>query len=120
MAKKNLLLTNIIEGILEKKGKEIVDIDLTKINASFCDHFIICHGDSNTQVVAIADSIEKKVHDNLKQKAGHREGLNNAMWVLLDYEDIVVHVFQREVRNYYRLEELWGDARILKIEESYF
>ena len=98
MAKKNLLLTDIIEGILEKKGREIVDIDLTKINAAICDHFVICHGDSDTQVTAIADSIEKRVHDNLKQRVGHREGLDNAMWVLLD---------------------LWGDARILKIEESY-
>jgi ribosome-associated protein len=80
---------------------------------------VICHADSNTQVTAIADSIEKRVRDNLKQKVGHREGLENAMWVLLDYNDIVVHIFQREVRNYYRLEELWGDARISKVEESY-
>jgi ribosome-associated protein len=119
LAKKNLLLTNIIEGILEKKGREIIDIDLSKINTSVCDHFVICHADSNTQVTAIADSIEKRVRDNLKQKVGHREGLENAMWVLLDYNDIVVHIFQREVRNYYRLEELWGDARISKVEESY-
>jgi ribosome-associated protein len=119
LAKKNLLLTNIIEGILEKKGREIVDLDLSKINSSICDHFIICHADSNTQVIAIADSVEKRVRDYLKQNVGHREGLENATWVLLDYYDIVVHVFQREVRNYYRLEELWGDARISKIEESY-
>jgi ribosome-associated protein len=119
LAKKNLLLNFIVEGILEKKGREIVDIDLSKLNSSLCDHFIVCHADSNTQVSAIADSIEKKVSENLKQKVGHREGLENAMWVLLDFHDIVVHVFQKEVRNYYRLEELWGDARISKIEESY-
>ncbi len=119
MAKKNLLLNNIVEGILEKKGREIIDIDLSKIDCSICDHFIICHADSNTQVNAIADSIEKKVQENLKQKVGHREGIENALWVLLDFHDIVVHIFQKEVRNYYRLEELWGDARISKIEESY-
>jgi ribosome-associated protein len=119
LAKKNLLLTNIIEGIIEKKGREIVDIDLSRINSSICDHFIICHADSNTQVTAIADSIEKHVRDNLKQKVGHREGLENALWILLDYHDIVVHIFQREIRSYYQLEDLWGDAKILKIEESY-
>jgi len=119
LAKKNLLLTNIIEGIIEKKGREIVDIDLSKINSSICDHFIICHAESNTQVAAIADSIEKHVRENLNEKVGHREGLENALWILLDYHDIVVHIFQREVRNYYQLEELWGDAKILKIEESY-
>jgi ribosome-associated protein len=119
LAKKNLLLLNIIEGILEKKGREIIDIDLSKINSAICDHFIICHADSNTQVTAIADAIERRVRENLKQKVGHREGLENALWILLDYHDIVVHVFQREVRNYYQLEELWGDAKILKIEESY-
>ena len=119
LTKKNLLFANIIEGILEKKGREIVDLDLTKINSSICDHFIICHADSNTQVAAIADSVEKRVRDNLKQKVGHREGIENATWILLDFNDIIVHVFQKEMRNYYRLEELWGDARISKIEESY-
>jgi ribosome-associated protein len=119
LAKKNLLLNNIVEGILEKKGRDIVDIDLSKINSALCDHFIICHADSNTQVSAIADSIEKKVREELKLKIGHREGSENAMWILLDFYDIVVHVFQKEVRNYYRLEELWGDAKISKIEESF-
>lgn len=119
MAKKNLLLGNIIEGILEKKGREIIDIDLTKIKSTICDHFIICHADSNIQVNAIADSVEKRVKEQLKVNVGHREGLENAMWVLLDYYDVVVHIFQKEIREYYRLEELWGDGRILRIEESY-
>ena len=119
MAKKDLLLENIIEGILEKKGREIIDIDLTKINSTICDHFIICHADSNTQVNAIADSVEKKVKERLNLKTGHREGMENAMWVLLDYYDIIVHIFQKEIREYYKLEELWGDARISRIEESF-
>jgi ribosome-associated protein len=106
----NLLLENIIEGILDKKGKQIVDLDLKKVQNSICDHFVICHGNSNTQVNAIADSIEKKVKENLNQRVIHREGMENATWILLDYGNIVVHIFQEEIRNYYRLEELWGDA----------
>lgn len=119
MAKKNLLLDTIIEGILEKKGREIIDIDLTKIRSTICDHFIICHADSTTQVNAIADSVEKRVKEQVKITVGHREGLENAIWILLDYYDIVVHIFQKETREYYRLEELWGDARISRIEESF-
>ncbi|MBN1598100.1 MAG: ribosome silencing factor [Bacteroidales bacterium] len=115
----DLLLNNIVEGILEKKGQEIVDLDLTDVQNAFCDHFIICHADSNTQVSAIADSVEKKVKEELNQTAGHREGLKNAMWILLEFNGIIVHVFQKEFRDFYRLEELWGDARILKIEESF-
>ena len=119
MAKKNLLLKNIIEGILEKKGREIINIDLTRIKSTICDHFIICHADSNIQVNAIADSVEKRIKENLNILVGHREGLENAMWVLLDYYDIVVHIFQRETREYYKLEELWGDASISRVEESF-
>ena len=117
MANKNLLLNNIVEGIMEKKGHQIVDLDLRKVHNAICDHFIICHAESNTQVSAIADSIEKKVEENLNQHVGHREGLENAMWVLLDYYDIIVHVFQKEYRDYYRLEELWGDAHIKRYKE---
>ena len=119
MGNNNLLLRNIIEGILEKKGQEIIDLDLTKVENSISDHFVICHANSNTQVSAIADSIEKKVKENLNQKAYHREGLMNAMWVLLDFNNIIVHVFQKEFRDYYRLEELWGDALISHIDENY-
>jgi ribosome-associated protein len=119
LANKNLLLENIIEGILKKKGHQIIDIDLTKIDNTLCDHFVICHADSNTQVAAIADSIEKEVIDNLKIKVGHREGIQNATWVLLDFYDIVVHIFQKEFRDYYQLEDLWGDAKLSRIEESF-
>jgi ribosome-associated protein len=113
LSNKNLLLENIVEGIMERKGHDVVDLDLTKVH-----NFIICHAESNTQVNAIADSIEKKVMENLNQKVNHREGLENAMWVLLDFTDIIVHVFQKEYRDYYRLEELWGDARLIKIEDN--
>ncbi|MBN1951996.1 MAG: ribosome silencing factor [Bacteroidales bacterium] len=109
----------MIEGILQIKGQEIVDIDLTKINSTLCDHFIICHAESGTQVGAIADSVEKLVKESLNIRVGHREGMQNASWVLLDFSDIVVHIFQREIRDYYKIEELWGDAHQTKIEESY-
>jgi ribosome-associated protein len=118
LSNNNFLLDNIIEGILEKKGHDIVDLDLTKVHNAICDHFIICHADSNTQVNAIADSVEKRVKENMKQNASHREGLENAMWVLIDFNDIIVHVFQKQYRDYYKLEELWGDARLLKIEDK--
>lgn len=118
MSNNNLLLENIVEGIMERKGHDVVDLDLTKIHNAICDHFIICHAESNTQVNAIADSIEKKVKDNLNQRVNHREGLENAIWVLLDFTDIIVHVFQKQYRDYYRLEELWGDARLIKIEDK--
>ena len=119
MANNNLLLENIIEGILEKKGKEIVDIDLTKINSTLCDHFVICHAESTTQVGAIADSVQKHVKENLNIRVGHREGIQNATWILLDFSEIVVHIFQQESRYYYQLEDLWGDAKQTRIEESY-
>ncbi len=119
MAKKNLLLATVIEGILDKKGQEIVDIDLTKIHSALCDHFVVCHAESNTQVLAIADSVQSKVKEALRINIGHREGLENATWVLLDFYDVVVHIFQRETRQYYQLEELWGDAQQNRIEESY-
>ena len=119
MLNNDLLLNNIIEGILEKKGQDIIDLDLTKVHNAVCDHFIICDAESNTQVNAIADSVEKKVKEKLNQRVGHREGLENALWVLLDYHSIVVHVFQRDVRDYYKLEELWGDAQITRINDSF-
>ena len=103
---------------MEKKGHEVVDLDLSKIDTAICDHFVICHGDSNTQVSAIADSVEKRVKDKLDQNANHREGTENAMWVLIDFDDIIVHIFQKQYRDYYKLEELWGDAQLNKFEEK--
>lgn len=115
---KELLISSILEGIKRKKGKEIININLSEIKDTFCDNFIICHGDSNTQVNAIAESIEDTVLEKQNQKVWHKEGFENCQWVLLDYTDIVVHVFQKEVRDFYRLEELWADANINKIESE--
>lgn len=112
------LLSTIIEGIQEKKGKEIAIIDLSTIHYAFCDYFIICHGDSTTQVNAIAEGVEEKVKSKFKINAGHIEGLQNMQWILMDYGDAVVHIFQKEYRDYYKLENLWGDAQISIIEED--
>lgn len=106
------LLNTIVESIQDKKGKEIKSIDLTKLEYSVCDYFIICHAESTTQVAAIAGSLEDKTREALKIKPYHTEGLNNATWVLVDYGDIVVHVFQEPFRRFYNLESLWADGKI--------
>lgn len=119
MADNNLLINNILDAILDKKGENIVVLNLEKLENAFCNNFIICHAESNTQVCAIADSIEKKLKEEVDLKVHHREGMDNSIWILLDYLDVIVHVFQKEYREYYKLEELWGDAQLTKIEESF-
>lgn len=111
------LVNAIIEGIHKKKGKDPVSLDLTNIENTFCSNFIICHGDSNTQVGALADSVEENVRETLGLKAWHKEGLENATWVLLDYADVIVHIFQYEYRNFYKLEDLWADAKLTHYED---
>lgn len=119
MAKKTTstdeLLTGIIKGIEEVKGKDIDILDLREIETAVCDYFVICTGSSNTQVNAIVNSIQKIVSRELKDKPWHVEGTDNAEWVLMDYVSIVVHVFQQEIREYYNIESLWGDAKITSI-----
>jgi ribosome-associated protein len=112
------LLHYIIEGLQEKKAKKIINIDFSKLVFAPCDNFIVCHGDSGTQVKALSDSVEEKIDSKLQLAINHREGLNNASWILLDYGNIVVHIFQRETREFYKLEDLWGDAEITFIKED--
>jgi ribosome-associated protein len=112
------LLLYIIEGLQEKKAKNIIHMDLRKLGFAPCDNFVICHGDSGTQVKALSDSVEEKVDSTLQMAINHREGLQNASWVLLDYGETIVHIFQRETREYYKLEDLWGDAEITLIKED--
>ena len=123
MAKKtvstDVLLTNIIKGIEEVKGNDIEILDLRAIDTAVCDYFVICNGTSNTQVNAIVNSVQKTVSKELKDKPWHIEGTDNAEWVLMDYVSIVVHVFQKEIREYYNIEGLWGDAKITTIETKY-
>lgn len=100
----------IVHGIQEKKGNDIVRLDLRNIHSSVADFFVICHAASSTQVKAIADSIEKEVFKATKQDPFRKEGLQNAEWILIDYLDVVVHVFRTDKREFYRMEDLWGDA----------
>jgi ribosome-associated protein len=123
MAKKtvgnDILLANIIKGIEEVKGNDIDILDLRLLENTVCDYFVICNGNSNTQVNAIVSSVQKTVSKELKDKPWHVEGAENADWVLMDYVHIVVHVFQKHIREYYNIESLWGDAKITSIENKY-
>lgn len=114
---KQLLTEKIIEAIQDTKGNDIMVFDLSHIENSVAETFIICSGNSNTQVSAIAGNIEKKVRNDLKERPWHVEGTDNAMWILVDYVSVVVHIFQQHIREYYDIEELWGDAKITKIEQ---
>ncbi len=102
----------ILEALKEKKGKEIVSIDLEKVDNAIWDYFVICHGDSTTQVDALQDAVHRKLKEELKTGAHHIEGTNNSLWVLMDYSDILVHIFLKEKRAFYNLEELWADGRL--------
>lgn len=115
---KLLLKEAILEGIQRVKGKNIKIVDLESIQHTECGHFIICHGTSSTQVTAIAQSVEDTVKEIAKEDVWHRDGYRNAIWILLDYGDIMVHVFQEEAREFYNLEGLWADAEITNIEEE--
>jgi ribosome-associated protein len=109
------LISVIIKGIDDVKGENIQLLDLREIDNTVCDYFVICSGNSNTQVNAISGSVQKAVGKELKDKPWHVEGLNNSEWVLMDYVNVVVHVFQKHVREFYDIESLWGDAKITEI-----
>jgi len=111
----NTLANNIAELIFNKKGYDVRIIDLREL-VSFTDYFVICSADSDTQVKAIADEIDKSLRDE-GLKCWHKEGYRALSWVLLDYVDVVVHVFKKEMREFYNLEKLWGDAPVIKIED---
>ena len=113
------LVEEIILGIENVKGEEIHKLDLRELDNTHCDFFIICSGNSNTQVSAIVNSITKTVSKTIKEKPFHTEGLENAEWVLIDYVNVVVHVFQKQIREYYNIEELWGDAKTTQIASNY-
>lgn len=109
------LISVIIKGIDDVKGEDIQLLDLREIDNTVCDYFVICSGNSNTQVNAISGSVQKSVSKELKDKPWHVEGQNNAEWILMDYVNVVVHIFQKQVREFYDIESLWGDAKITEI-----
>jgi len=111
------LVEEIINGLLEKKGKRIVTLDLRKIENAVTDFYVICSGDSNTHVNALAGSVEEEVRKALNDKPWHVEGTTNAEWVLLDYVNVVVHIFQRSAREHYNIEGLWADAIVKEHDE---
>lgn len=113
------LITLILDGIEEVKGLEINVLDLREIENTVCDYFIICNGTSNTHVNAIVNSIQKTVSKAIKDKPWHVEGSENSEWVLLDYVNVVVHVFQKHIREFYDVEGLWGDAKVTMVENSF-
>jgi ribosome-associated protein len=109
------LIAVILKGIDDVKGEDIQLLDLRDIDNTVCDYFVICSGNSNTQVNAISGSVQKVVSKELKDKPWHVEGQNNSEWILMDYVNVVVHVFQKHVREFYDIESLWGDAKITQI-----
>jgi len=117
-AASGMLADVIIHGIQEKKGIDIILMDLRNIHNAMCDYFIICHGSSKTQVEAIADSVAMEVKKAVGENPVHKEGFENAEWILMDYFDVVVHIFEESRREFYNLERLWADAVITKIKEG--
>lgn len=113
------LVDVIVKGMQEKKADNITVIDLRDIDTAVCDFFVISNANSNTQVNAIADSIQKETLETLNDKAWRKEGTETSEWVLMDYVNVVAHIFQTPVRDFYALEELWGDAKITSIESQY-
>jgi len=123
MAKKKKALNSeklseaIVQGMQEKKGFDIVVLDLRKVKNAVADFFVICSGNSDKQLDAISESIDEYVFKKVKENPWHSEGKNNKEWMLLDYINVVAHVFKKEKRNFYALEKLWGDAEITRIED---
>jgi ribosome-associated protein len=111
-----VLLDAIIFGLQEVKAHDIVSLDLKGLSYAMADYFVICHGTSNTQVQALADSVDREVLKLTGERPLHVEGNRNAKWILMDYINIVVHIFDQESRNFYALEELWADGITKRID----
>ncbi|MBK7852416.1 MAG: ribosome silencing factor [Bacteroidetes bacterium] len=109
----------IVEGMQEKKAKDIVCIDLRNLKNAVADFFVVCHADSRTHIDAIARSVEEFVYKKQGEDPLHREGMANSEWILLDYVNVVAHVFRQEQREFYGIERLWADAEIQRIASNY-
>ena len=110
------LIRTIVNAIEDKQGRDIVSLDLTGSDGAITSRFVVCNADSTTQVAAFADGIEEKVLEELGEKPWRVEGQQNAFWIAMDYVDVVVHIFQTELRGFYKLEELWADAPMTRYE----
>ena len=110
------MIDTIVAAIEDKKGKNIVSLDLTGFDGAICSHFVVCNADSTAQTCAIADGIEEKVFEAMHEWPWRVEGKQFGYWVAMDYVDVVVHIFQSEMRDFYKLEELWADAPLSRYE----
>lgn len=110
--KKFSLLDTIVDALHDRKANEVTSVNLKKITTRVCDYFVICHADSTVQVQAIADGVYKRVKKDFSQSPHSFEGYENANWILLDYYDVIVHIFQTPYRNFYQLEKLWADGKV--------
>lgn len=117
MIENELIINKIVEGIQEKKGKKIVIVDMSQLQEAPCSYFVIAEGDSKVQVNTIANSVKDWVRDEIKVKPYAMDGLENCEWVAIDYGTIIVHIFQRESREFYDIEHLWADAKLTEIED---
>lgn len=116
MTENEQIVAKIVEGIQERKGKEIAVVNLTRLKESPCSYFVICEGDSSVHVNAIALSIKEYVREQIGVKPYAADGFENAEWIALDYGQIIVHVFQRHIRSFYDIEHLWSDGKIQRLE----
>lgn len=112
------LLETIVKAIDDKKGENIVSLDLRQLDGAVCDYFVVCNAESTVQVSAIAGGVEDEVIKELGEKVIRTHGTENSLWVAMDYGNIMVHVFQTEMRNFYKLEDLWADAAITSYEST--
>lgn len=115
----NKLVETIVEAIQAKKGENIISLDLSQFDGAICKYFVICNAESTVQVGAIAHGIEDDVRKKINEKVWRVTGQENSMWIAMDYGNVVVHIFQNEMRDYYQLEELWGDAPMTKYDSEY-
>jgi len=112
-------LVEVVTAAMQNiKANKIIDLDLRELDNAISEHFIVCHGNSNTHVVSIAEAIEKEAKEILGEVSFGKEGYNNGEWIILDYSSVVVHVFQESIREHYNIEELWGDAKSTLIKEN--
>lgn len=107
----------IAEAMLDKKAKNVCSLDLRKLGTSICDYFVICNADSTTNVSAIADNVEDQMEEKCNKRVVRAQGKENSFWIIMDYGDIVVHIFQTQYRDFYRLEELWSDCKRTSYED---
>ena len=118
MSEAEKIVDKVIDTLDYYKGIDIIKIDLRRIENCFCSFFVVCHGSSSTQVASLSDNVYETINNELGEKPIHVEGERQAQWVVMDYGNVVVHIFQKEQRDYYQLEEFWMDAEITKVEEK--